>query len=81
MLARAILIAAGAALLASCGEPVVCDHKGFIVIPKDASMEDDLKWRGENRDLLNRRMAAVSNEDGQAQFYSKQALTKAASCP
>jgi hypothetical protein len=81
MLPRLILVAAGAALLTSCDEPVVCDHKGFIVIPKDASMEDDLKWRGENRDLLNRRMASVSNEDGQAQFYSTQALRKAASCP
>lgn len=81
MLARAILIAAGAALLTSCGEPVKCDFKGFIVIPESASMEDDLKWRAENRALINRRMAALSNDDGQAQFYSKQALEKAASCP
>jgi hypothetical protein len=81
MLPRLILIAAGAALLTSCGKPVVCDYKGYIVIPEDASMDDDTKWRSENRDLLDRRMAAEANEDGQARFYSKEALEKAASCP
>lgn len=81
MLRRAILIATGAALLASCGEPVTCDFKGHIVIPEDASMEDDLKWRAENRALMDRRIAAQSNDDGQAQYYAKDSLKKADSCP
>lgn len=77
----AILITIAAASLASCGEPVVCDYKGYIVIPEGASMADDIRWRGENGDLLRRRLDAALDTDGQAQFYAEEGLEKAASCP
>lgn len=78
---NAILITFAAALLASCRQEVTCDYKGYIAIPEDASLADEIRWKGENGDLLRRRMDAALDTDGQAQFYTKEGLEKAASCP
>lgn len=78
---RALILIMIATGLASCAPEVKCDHKGFIQIPDGASYEDELRWRAENRELMARRMDATTNSDGDAQFYAKEGLEKAASCP
>jgi hypothetical protein len=80
MISRALILAAAALSLASCGreKPIECDYDGMIIIPADASEREKTDYRRRNMELIAARLDAAT---GMLQVYDKTRLAKARGCP
>jgi hypothetical protein len=81
MIARALILAAAALSLASCGSekpPIECDFDGMIVIPANATTDQKVDYSQRNLALAEARAAAAA---GETIVYDKTRLAKARGCP
>ena len=69
----AVLIA-----LAGCDKPIQCDDHGMIIVPADATFEQQNDYNARNGAFINRR---ADNQIGRGGHYTASSLDKATGCP
>lgn len=59
-------------------KPVQCDAHGMIIVPADATIEQQNDYNARNVDFLNRR---ANSQIGRGGHYTAESLDKATGCP